>query len=96
MSSLWIFANHPIDQFIVLTIDLQSLIVLVPTAAVEDRPFDNLADGAFLVSDLDSGSILCTEAAIGLANSFIRDVVVVIFSNYLPRSMGSWKQNAED
>ena len=90
---LRIFAYDSVYNSSLLVVNLKFLIILGPTAAIQHAPLYDLPHKSLLVSHFNSGPIFGAKAAVGLPNSFVGDVLVVVFGDYFPGTMRSRQED---
>ena len=95
MPALRVLADHSEQQTSVLVKYFELLEVLNPAATVQNSLLDYPPNKPLLIPDFHCGTIGLATAKVGLPNSLIGDVLVVIFANYFPRSVRSRQEYPE-
>ena len=96
MPVLRVFADDSVYNSSLLVVNLKFLIILGPTAAIQHAPLYDLPHKSLLVSHFNSGPIFGAKAAVGLPNSFVGDVLVVVLGDYFPGAMRGGQQDPQE
>ena len=94
MTPLRVSTNHSI-YYPSMTVEyLHLLKVLTKATAIQYSLLSNFSYKTFLVSDFYCRSVLWTETTISFSYSFVRHMLIIVLSKYLPGTMRSWQQNS--